>query len=759
MLLLCSLINRGQSLELKVSDEAGEPIVNAHVRHQSGGVTTFSLTDYEGKVSITNAGGKGVLVISHIGFENKEISLDDSLVQLEIVLKWDKEALKEVVITGQAKEVLASQAVRTINIISRERIEQQAAVNLRDLLTNDLNFRLSEDAVLGSQLSIGGLGGQKIKILVDGVPVIGRLDGNIDLNQINLNDIERVEVVQGPMSVQYGTDAIAGTINLITKKNFVKKAKTSLNTYYETVGRYNVDGELLFPLGKVSGRLSLGRNYFDGFDLEDRRDLLWNPKEQYFARLSLQKRSKKSLWGYSLDYFDEEIVNKGDVGNIDSLVVPIPDTVGAYKYPRAVDDIYRTIRLNNAIRYQHFFEPDMTFKIHLAHNYYRRVKTSDIINLNTLETSPFGGEDAQDTTVFQTYNSRGFFDGFIKRSILNYQLGFEVNHEESKGRRIEGGLKDITDAALFASLHYNIGGDITLEPGFRYAYNSEFETPLIFSFAGRYTFHPRWSLRASYGKGFRAPTLKELYFFFVDENHNILGNQDLKAESSDNFQMTLKYERKPGQAAGRRDKWKYNASLAAFFNDITDEIRLISVIEPDNADPRGLFTNVNIARTQTAGINLQSSIDYGEWSTELGIALTGVKNNIAFSEDAAVVGQGDFLFYPQYRVNLHREFSKHGIVLSLFLNHTGVRKDLIYNSDDELSIISFGDFTMTDFTVGKSLFNKTLNLSLGVKNIFDVTNITSNIAATNGAHSAGSTSFPVRYGRTYFARVKINFGQ
>ena len=68
-------------------------------------------------------------------------------------------------------------------------------------------------------MSVQGLSGENVKILIDGVPVVGRLNGNVDLSQINLTNIERVEIVEGPLSVNYGTNALAGTINLITKKN------------------------------------------------------------------------------------------------------------------------------------------------------------------------------------------------------------------------------------------------------------------------------------------------------------------------------------------------------------------------------------------------------------------------------------------------------------------------------------------------------------------------------------------------------------
>jgi outer membrane receptor for ferrienterochelin and colicins len=131
--------------------------------------------------------------------------------------------------------------VHKSKIIDRVDIDRQAATNLRELLDNQLNMSVKNDNVLGSSISMQGISGQNIKILIDGVPVIGRLNGNIDLSQINLNNIERVEIIEGPLSVDFGTDALAGTINLITNKSQYDKASSSINLYYETVGHYNSD--------------------------------------------------------------------------------------------------------------------------------------------------------------------------------------------------------------------------------------------------------------------------------------------------------------------------------------------------------------------------------------------------------------------------------------------------------------------------------------------------------------------------------------
>ena len=134
--------------------------------------------------------------------------------------------IDSVIITGQYTPQTAEKAIHAIRTISSEKINRMAAVNLGDVLSNELNIRLSQDNILGQSLSIQGLSGENVKILIDGVPVIGRQNGNIDLGQLNLLGIERIEIVEGPLSVNYGTQALAGTINLITKKP--RKASTNL---------------------------------------------------------------------------------------------------------------------------------------------------------------------------------------------------------------------------------------------------------------------------------------------------------------------------------------------------------------------------------------------------------------------------------------------------------------------------------------------------------------------------------------------------
>ena len=119
----------------------------------------------------------------------------------------------EVIVTGQYKPQSVKNSVYQVRTISKERIQKQAATKLQDVLNSELNIRFSQDpATGGSDISMLGLSGQNVKILLDGMPMIGRqgTSNEININQIDVNTIERIEIIEGPMSVIYGADALAG---------------------------------------------------------------------------------------------------------------------------------------------------------------------------------------------------------------------------------------------------------------------------------------------------------------------------------------------------------------------------------------------------------------------------------------------------------------------------------------------------------------------------------------------------------------------
>ncbi len=91
------------------------------------------------------------------------------------------QSLEEMVVTGQYEANSLNKSVLKVKVIDAKRIEAQGAFTLQQVLANELNVRIIQDPILGSSMQLQGVGGNNIKILIDGVPVVGRENGNIDL--------------------------------------------------------------------------------------------------------------------------------------------------------------------------------------------------------------------------------------------------------------------------------------------------------------------------------------------------------------------------------------------------------------------------------------------------------------------------------------------------------------------------------------------------------------------------------------------------
>ena len=236
-----------QSSQVKLIDSKSSlPVSYATVLFIDLGTKTeyFKVSDEKGIV-VNPCKNSAVVKISCIGYtaltDTLEAGKSYDLSMMPTVFSLD-----EVVVTGSFRPQRADKSIYNIKVVGQKKIEEQGANNLKDLLTNQVNLSITQDPALGSSLKIKGLTGNNVKILIDGVPVIGRMGGNIDLTQLNLYNIDHVEMVEGPMSVIYGSDALAGAINIITKENKNSNFGLTANAYYETAGTYNIDGNVNF---------------------------------------------------------------------------------------------------------------------------------------------------------------------------------------------------------------------------------------------------------------------------------------------------------------------------------------------------------------------------------------------------------------------------------------------------------------------------------------------------------------------------------
>jgi outer membrane receptor for ferrienterochelin and colicins len=646
--------------------------------------------------------------------------------------------IKDVVVTGQYSPNDPAKSVQKIKIIGRQKIEMMNAQNLRDVLTNELNVRQESDNILGSFISVSGLSGRNVKILIDGVPVIGKLDGSIDVSQINLNNIERIEVVEGPMAVNYGTDALGGAINLITKKELKKTVEGGVTAYYETTGTYNLTGRVGFTKKKHTVTLNGGRNFFDGWNpgeqisfdysprLADyRRYHVSKPREQYFGSLQyIYRTGKNTTINYKGDYFNELITNRG-----------IPDRLTRNS---AIDDYYRTKRIDNAV----FLNTKVRnggINVLASYNDYQRVKNTyakDLVTLNEILSS---GEGAQDTSKYNQFNTRGTYTNDIGKKI-NYEAGYDINLQNGTGRRILNKTQFIGDYAVYASAEYKPFDGLIIRPGLRYAYNTTFNPPLIPSVSASYKVASHVTLRASYSKGFRAPDLKELYFDFVDVNHNIKGNPDLKAEYSDNYNASAVY-------ANMFGKILFKADVSGYYNNIRDMIFLAWTgvgVE---------YRYVNIGKYLSHGIQANVDVTISNVKLSLGGSCIGRYNDL--SEAYTTVKK--FSYAPEVRGSIMYTWPAYGMNASVFFKYNGSMPGVIVNEKNELEHSENNAYTIADVNVNKTIIKNTLQIGVGCKNLFDVTNVANTrVNTTTGAHTSNSGMLMAN-GRLYLLKLDYNF--
>ena len=227
---------------LRVTDDNEKPLEGVTAVYQIGKTDQIVFSNSEGILNLKGIEVGNSLDLYLHGYKKITKSWSNDLVSIK--LEKLEYGLDEVVITAQYEPVPKNESINAIRTISANEIEERAAVNLNDVLRKELFFRVGQDNILGSQLSMQGISGENVKIMIDGVPVVGRLNGNIDLTQLNLNNIERIEIVEGPLAVNYGSNALAGTINLITKTAKTNETAASAEFFTESIGHFNFSGSV-----------------------------------------------------------------------------------------------------------------------------------------------------------------------------------------------------------------------------------------------------------------------------------------------------------------------------------------------------------------------------------------------------------------------------------------------------------------------------------------------------------------------------------
>lgn len=731
---------RGQQVQISLIDQINkEPIAFAHILIEGIGkeigVEQGHTTDVNGKASfMLNAPAR--ITTTFVGYkqlvdtiqpgENRTFEMLPSVYNVD-----------EVVITAQYKPETVDKSIYKMKVLGAQLIDRKAAIDMTDLLAGELNIRISQDNIFGSSIIMQGLTGEHVKFLIDGVPVIGRQDGNIDLAQMNLINVDHVEIIQGPMSVVYGSNALAGVINIITKESDKQEVSVSGEGYYESVGQYNFSLGGSYAKKRNSFSLYGSRNFFDGYHTDDViRYQEWKPKLQYNIDGSYTYRSQKTMLKFSGNFFDEEIRDQGN-------------PLKVFNYDKAFDKYYFTRRWGIRGELNQHFKNNSRLSAIMAYSYYRRIRNTYLKDLTNLNESLVPGDDIQDTTRFDNFMVRMNYSNSVFKEMIQYQLGVDLNNESAYGQKIADEYQEIGDYAAFVTMEIIPIPQLSIQPGLRYIYNTNYDAPLTYSLNFKWTIIEPLSFRISTAKGFRAPSLKELYLNFVDINHDITGNPDLEAEIAQNVNMNFGYNPQTPAA------YNWGLELGLFYNHIKNKIQL-AIVNPDPLK----YSYININQFYTQGVELTFNNRIYPWlRLNLGFALTGQKQYI---EDA-VNNSDDFYYYTDFTVQMNYWWQLTKLNLSIFYKYNGSYPQLLLGANDEVYISTIDPYNSLDINLSRWFWKRRINVQIGGKNLFDVTNVATTTSSGNGGggvHTGGSSgSQPVSWGRTFFMKLQFTFNK
>lgn len=545
-----------------VLDESGAAVPGAGVTVE-GMKNAGAVTALDGSYSfeLPQTGQKQLtLLATAIGYETQRRRIKEpegSYVE-NFTLAESQELLETVVVTATRTPKLLKDVPIITRVISAEEIERADVVHIGELLETELpGLEFSYSMNQQVSLNMQGFGGNSVLFLVDGERLAGETLDNIDYNRLNLDNVARVEIVKGAASSLYGSNAIGGVVNIITKEPS-EPWSVNVNTRYSTLGEKVGSLSAGFKAGKLSGLTNAQYVQNDSIPLKNDGDYSkiygswnYNIKQQLIYKpIDNLKFTGKA--GY---YFRQRDASEDVKDNY-------RDFSGSLK---AEYDFGESDNLTLSYTFDQYDKSDFLVASRRDVREYSNVQH----NVRALWSHSFGEKD-----------NIVFGGDFMRDYLLSYQF--------------EDGAKTQYTGDLFGQLDWNPTERLNFVSGLRFDY---------FSDRGLFHASPKLgamykigncSLRGSYAGGFRAPTLKEMYMSFNMANiFMIYGNPDLEPEESHNFSLSAEYMSR-----------RYNLTVTGYYNLVDNRITTAW----SEALKGQLYTNM--APLQVAGVDLNFSAAY-----------------------------------------------------------------------------------------------------------------------------------------------------
>ncbi len=656
--------------------------------------------------------------------------------------------LEEITVTTATKTEKKIEGVSaSVIVIDEKSIEKMGASTLGDVisktpgLTRQYETFPSASSKSKSSVSLRGMGATGTLFLIDGERLAGEVSNPYDLDRIAASEIERIEIVKGPMSTLYGADAVGGVINIITKQPTEGFGgsfgiKTGANTDGDGKN-HDIDLNLRGKRDKFKYSVYVNRSESTPYTQNEKAKVLVktangsvppsqhpNPgtnsmKDFYDTDVTYREKAKvfnvgakigyeitdRLLANLSYSYMNEErdgVYNgffhpSGIKVNTPQGMSPLP----VYDVP--VNSHDKNTRRNISGDLQWMANDALFLKLKIYNSYYEKRNTTTMKHWQDFgfpneDASAANGMDADvDVTNYELSGSYALSEAHL------LTFGTEYRDEKRDATVFDStpnmSRKKMDYKAVYLQDEWEVSDTINVIAGARYDAISNAENKPTFKLGAVKNFSTLLNVRANFAQGYRTPDIREMYInkqtpTGLMQGAEVLG-YDLKPEFTNSFEIG---------ASGRQDGFSYTAAI--FFNKIDDRIEQVSGVQPNS------YTFVNVNEAETKGIELMFDYDFGN-----GLKTTFTWNELR-TEDKNT-GK-DLEFNPERTLSLKADYSlNENFDFGALATYVGKQHYTEVTPTGRVNALT-DTFTLVDLTAAyKFGEDKKYEVYGGVNNIFD----------------------------------------
>jgi outer membrane receptor for ferrienterochelin and colicins len=498
-------------------------------------------------------------------------------------------------------ETLTSKAAMPVTVITRKTLEMMGSRRLDEVMREQTGIAIVNDVAAGSRaigMQMQGFNADYILILIDGQPMIGRNAGNFDLSRITVSDIERIEIVKGASSSLFGSEALGGVVNIITRQKVTTPQGQAIIRYgSQHTQDATLEGEL--PFAKEKASVSLSGNYYhtDGYNVNSylSKGATAPPYDSYsiqsrmrYRFSSMQQLMLSGRWALR-NSMNESVYGTGTVAN-------------------STKDILRESDVNASVVLQSTFRKN----VRLNSQYY-------LTRYSSRQDVSTGKQIALKENDFTQYFHR--FEEqvlYTPVDVLSFTGGVGTNVETMDDTELRRGNNMHSEYAYLQG-DWKVSGKMNTRAGVRYDHHNYYGGRLNPSLGLSYSLTEKMMLKAAVGTGYKTPDFKKRYQVFTNPQagYTVLGVEEVAGTLAEMQAAGLISEIRPvakniSASLQPETSLSFNTGISfqpvqsvkidvnGFYNNLHNFINTVQVATRTNFQP--VYSYINLDRSFTAGI-------------------------------------------------------------------------------------------------------------------------------------------------------------